>query len=502
MKAQNDKPRIAVVTVARLFAMIALLSLLSIAAISNSAGSTERPIRPADELRIRKDIREIESSPSELKNLRHAFFLMRKKAKTCTDPDAKTDYDCWAAYHNNFDLYGCRHNTDLFMPWHRYHLVEFEKALRASDPDHPERVAEVTLPYWNWSQKPSGRFFPKSIEQKELLPGEYYPEDCPDPTRPCINPLWADGRRTTTECQSIKPECIREAVNLPTWRDFGGGERSSEPSDFELQAHNFMHSRYIDGLMRNPTTASQDPIYWFFHAYIDNVWDQWQVAHQTDPCNVSNVPNPSRALRIGDWPPNTVQFRAVVCTKTLGYKYSPGPVSVAALPSCPAPRAGCTAVNPETLISSRAFTVADDFTRAEIKLSDVSIPADFSYDASILIHPASVSYKLGDAAFIDKYVATYFAVWKHGGHLTRHAGAGGTAQSATMEVALDVTAKLRSLLASSNSKDFAATIVFTPTSQKEHASRLAFGKDFRFTDASLIVGGVGPSRVTRIWPHR
>lgn len=470
-------------------AIVALtLCLVSVATPIPVNSTKNRAAGPADELRIRKDIREIENSTTELKNLRHAFLMLKKNPKTCSDPNAKNEYDCWAAYHNNFDLYGCRHNLDLFWPWHRYHLSEFEQALRASDPANPERVANVTLPYWNWSQRPSGRFFPKSVEQRELLPGEYYPEDCPDTTKPCLNPLWIDGRREATECQSIKAECIQEAVRLETWREFGGGERAGQTSDFELQAHNFMHSRYIGGAMADPLTASKDPIYWFFHSYIDFVWDQWQVAHQTDQCDIRNIPNATRVLRIGDWPPASTQFQSVACTKNLGYKYATfGPIPAAALPSCPPPRAGCAAQNPETLVSFNSFKVANEFNRAQIKLSGVSIPADFSYDAAILIHPASSSYKPGNTAFLDKYIATYFVVWKHGHRGPKHAAHGKADQTSTMEVELDVTDKIRKLLTANSSADFATTIVFSPSNKKERSNRLTFRKDFTFTSAAVVV---------------
>jgi hypothetical protein len=490
---------------AKVIFIVVLVLMLTVVPFSQTASKTTSwgtgPV--TEELRKRKDIREVENSPDELKNLRHAFFMLKKKAKTCEDPEAQNDYDCWAAYHNNFERYGCRHGIDLFWPWHRYHLVEFEKALRNSDPANPERVAEVTLPYWNWSQNPSGRFFPKSVEQKELLPGEYYPEDCPDATQPCINPLWVDGRRDTTECQSIKSECIQEAVQLPTWREFGGGERTGQMSDFESQAHNFMHSRYIGGPMANPQTATQDPIYWFFHSYIDNVWDQWQTIHQPDPCSLTNVPNPARPLRIGDWPPQNAQFQSVLCTRTLGYQYSAfGPPTIAALQSCPPPRAGCQAQNPETLVVLNSSTlIAGGLKKAEVKLSGVTIPSDFSYDASILLHPASLHYQPGNKEFVDKYIATYFVVWRHGKHAThmadRHAE-----QLSMVEVQLDVTDKLRDLLKTESVKNLAATIVFSPSNSKERSSPLVFRRDLSFSRAALIVNNGYSSKVIPLTPRK
>lgn len=492
---------------ARAKAGLALLFALSLGALALvPPGAAAPPPPPAAQApRQRKDIRAVEASPDELKNLRHAFFMMKKRPATCGDPNAQNEYDCWAAYHNNFDLFGCRHGTDLFWPWHRNHLVEFEKALRSSDPANPERVRDVTLPYWNWTQAPSGRFFPKSVEQQFLDPGEYYPEDCPDPNSPCPNPLWIDGRRTGS-CQAVRPECVQEALQLPTWRDFGGGQQGGQFGDFELQAHNFMHASYIGGPMASPETASQDPIYWLFHTYIDNVWDQWQRVHQTDPCSPGNVPGPNRSLTLGDWPASGVQFKDVLCSRNLGYEYAPyGVPLVAALPSCPPPRSQCIANGPVTPVVLRASSAAaPQFEKAELRLSGVTIPEKFSYNAWVLLHPGASPYRPADEQFIDRNAATYFVAWRHAGHAGHAAHARGRAESnaATMEVGLDVTRRLRELARAGGLKGLGVTIVFAPADRAERPSPLVFRRDVNFAAASLVVTSGGKARTIRLSPGR
>jgi tyrosinase len=475
-----------------LTAFLALVPLVSWSFISARSGAlVPEPVKIEGMIK-RRDIREIESSPDELKNLRHAFFMLKKNPPTCSDTTAKSDYDCWAAYHNNFTLYGCRHRIDLFWPWHRYHLVEFEKALRNSDPAHPERVKDVMLPYWAWSQAPSGKYFPASVEQEDLNPGEYYSEDCPDPTQKCKNPLWVDGRRENLDCQTVEAACVDEALALPTWRDFGGGQVTGQISDFELQAHNFMHSDYIGGPMANPNTAARDPLYWFFHAFIDKVWDQWQLMHESDPCSLTNVPKPDRALKIGDWPPKDVKFQNVICTKNLGYEYvSFGPPVIATLPSCPPPNSSCDPQTPFTPISLRAASAIGEFQKAELSFSGVSVPEDFSYNARILLHPASVKYLPGDKAFLDKYIATYFVAWKQGGH---HMSVKSPGHSATMDLQLDVTRKVKELMSEGRDNGLVATIIFAPSSKAEKSSAIVFRRDVNFKKASLILEGEGSSK--------
>jgi Common central domain of tyrosinase len=48
------------------------------------------------------------------------------------------------------------HKGNLFLPWHRQFLLEFEKQLLAIDP-------EVTLPYWGWGSSWPGQ---ESIDPK------------------------------------------------------------------------------------------------------------------------------------------------------------------------------------------------------------------------------------------------------------------------------------------------------------------------------------------------
>lgn len=118
---------------------------------------------------VRRDIRTIEGSPEALRDFRHAVLMLTKRPPNCDDPAAKSEYDCWAAYHNNFDLYGCRHSIDLFWPWHRFHLAEFEKALRSSDPEHPERVAKRVAPLLELERLALGTELPR--ERREGVPG-------------------------------------------------------------------------------------------------------------------------------------------------------------------------------------------------------------------------------------------------------------------------------------------------------------------------------------------
>ncbi|HLA11939.1 MAG TPA: tyrosinase family protein [Pyrinomonadaceae bacterium] len=441
-------------------------------------------------LKQRKNISEVEQSPDELKNLRHAFFMLMKKSPTCSLPTAQNDYDCWAAYHNNSVSYGCQHATDLFWPWHRYHLAEFEEALRNSDAVHPERVRNVTLPFWNWTAPASGTLFPKSLEQEKLVAGEYYPEDCPDPAN-CANPLYRPGRRKPVDvCSQVKTECIQEGLALTSWKDFGGPVDSK--GAFETQVHDYMHGLYIRGLMGRTSTASQDPIYWLFHAFIDNVWDQWQKVHEPDPCNPAGVPDLTRELRKPGkgWPPAGVTFANVACTKKLNYEYVQGVAPALTLVNCPDPLMGCNQTVPLTPVALDISTPIAEVNQAKLALNGVTTPNGFTYLAEIYLHPTSVKFQPNNKDFDEKYGASYFVSWRHG----EEPGEDHSAHPKTVDLQLDVTRRLNEILKRQAADRWVATIVFSPADKTEHPASLVFGRDVNLARVSLVVTEGGNSK--------
>jgi hypothetical protein len=229
------------------------------------------------------------------------------------------------------------------------------------------------------------------------------------------------------------------------------------------------------------------------------VWDQWQQLHQTDPCSPNNVPSPNRALTAGDWPADTLQFKDMLCVRNLGYEYAPfGPPVVAALENCPVPGTGCITNAPVTPVVLRpAAAAAPQFEKAEVRITGVTIPADFSYNAWVLLHPRATPYRPADEQFIDRNVATYFVAWRHAPHAA-HAHGGAAPTPTTMEVGLDVTRRLKELARAGGLKGLGVTIVFAPADKNEKATPLVFGRDVNFAAASLVVTASGKSRTIRL----
>ncbi len=73
--------------------------------------------------------------------------------------------------------------TVAAMPWDRGQLMEIEARLRATD---PARTAELTIPYWDFTQPPSGQAWPAAFERS----GSPLFVGANDTTTPRFNPAF------------------------------------------------------------------------------------------------------------------------------------------------------------------------------------------------------------------------------------------------------------------------------------------------------------------------
>jgi tyrosinase len=86
---------------------------------------------------------------------------------------------------------------------------------------------------------------------------------------------------------------INPATGGALGNGFGGGSASpmqfnGVTGDLEMQPHNVVHSA-LGGLMGDPDTAAQDPIFWLHHADIDRLWSKWiqQGGGRTNPADAA-----------------------------------------------------------------------------------------------------------------------------------------------------------------------------------------------------------------------
>jgi len=351
--------------------------------------------------RTRKSINEL--SATELNDYIHALGKLRDRS--VANPADPTGYDFQAALHNDTFVGPCEHGNDHFLAWHRAHLYYFEDLLRASD---PPRTSKVTIPYWDWIHpEASGDRFPAAFSTPGLT--------------------WPDRFMGPGVLPSDTLDIVRDETN---WNLFGGFPKGSPLGDYgalELGPHNYMHSDFIGGRMGDPSTASEDPIYWSFHCFIDLAWHEWQRRNGFPPPTSGG-----KNLRgFGTQPKKTIdEFQKI---GTLGYAYDYSPALEAAFgvddEAVPMLAGDVRTLNrlsdepiAETIRKSAALqfefpeaaipSPAETPESVRIKLADLAVPTAGSYTVRAYVHPKNVPFAAGDAEFARLYSAGYVSLWK------------------------------------------------------------------------------------------
>ncbi len=394
----------------------------------------------------RKDINSL--SAAELDAYLHALNILRRRSQT--NPDDKTGYDYQARLHNDMEVGPCEHGNDLFFPWHRCHLYHFEKLLQASD---PPVTSNVTIPYWDWSRvDPNGGRYPAAFSRPEL-----------------VAPRFPTGAPLETDTLQI-------VKDKRDWNEFAGWPRGTPGHDygaFEDGPHNYTHGDYIGGLMGNPETAAEDPIYFSFHCFIDLLWAEWSRRNPDKPITSAE------ALLRGFADQSLNRVKHFGRTQELGYEYeynaalaadlaelSPAP---AALQPFAAPTASPLfegSIGREFLTkasASFALPSVQPAKRLVAVLNSLSITKVASFTLRAYLHPRSTPVD-------DKtHYVGYASIWKAHAHAGHHGHGGHGAQHPTSAaIRLDITDVYRRLVAAQAS-DLVLTLKF-------HAAPLPSGE--------------------------
>lgn len=266
----------------------------------------------------------------------------------------------------------CQHQTWFFLPWHRLYLWRFEQIVRATVVANGG-PADWALPYWDYERDSS---VPWAFRQ------EFLPDGSPNPLL-----VLRDARRN--DGVAMPAPAIESATALAVEQfgpssagsmalTFGGANTTanhfgsfSSSGALELTPHNSVHVQ-LGGLMANPNTAAQDPIFWLHHANIDRLWEVWnRLGNRTtgDPgyenqrFGFFTADGVQRATRCGD---------ALDIDGQLGYTYANLPVATpgafvtgadAGIPRQPAQMIGAT---------EAPITLADAPASAEIAMEATS----------------------------------------------------------------------------------------------------------------------------------
>jgi tyrosinase len=317
----------------------------------------------------------------------------------------------------------CEHGSEQFFPWHRAHLAGFEQILQTAD---PPRTSKVTIPYWDWTLGPSGNLFPLSFEEADsllqlnLTKGLAANEKAKRKTNPPA-PGWG-------------PAEIREyVVNLPWWQ-FAGKPKGNDQSygEVEINPHNNMHPA-VGSTLGNTGTASDDPIYWSFHAYIDLIWARWQRMHRQE----FGAPDATLWLE-----PKTWKVSDRVTTADWGYEYEydfgpDGPPPPPAVASSAPSRSRPLGIDLESATSVATARVEPQAAAAGqlLRIRRVKALPDATYRMLVYVHPVGVDIaSMSDGR--SRYLAKQFTIWAHGGD-AGHRGAGHHQLASDVFVSLD-----------------------------------------------------------------
>ncbi len=177
----------------------------------------------------------------------------------------------------------CEHGSYYFFAWHRMYLYFFERILRAASGD-----PNLALPYWNWNDS-SQRALPLPFQS----PTSGNPLYIAVPGRPA----GVDNGTFSLAAGTVDFSGAFAAPNFDSpagsGLSFGGQivmpmQFSSPHGELESQPHDVVHVA-LNGLMGDPDTAAEDPIFWLHHANIDRLWNRWiaQGGGRQDPTDAA-----------------------------------------------------------------------------------------------------------------------------------------------------------------------------------------------------------------------
>jgi tyrosinase len=214
-------------------------------------------------------------TPAQIASFQHGIQVMM--GRPTSDP---TSYRFQANIHGSYDSAttpsemqtwnNCEHGSYYFLSWHRMYLYFFDRILRAAAGD-----PNLVLPYWNWTD-PAQRTLPLPFRQPADVSNPLY---IAPPGRPAT--LDAGTGSLGAGTVDFSAAFADLSFDSPTGSGASFGGQIAAPmqfngphGDFESQPHDVVHVA-LGGLMTDPDTAAQDPIFWLHHANIDRMWNRW-----------------------------------------------------------------------------------------------------------------------------------------------------------------------------------------------------------------------------------
>lgn len=274
------------------------------------------------------------------------------------DPSDPTSWAFQAALHGTYlnspptpPANQCQHYSWFFLPWHRMFVYYFEQIVRAQV-IAAGGPATWALPYWNYDGGGQDNMLPPAFRDTS---SSLYTSQRPAALNDGTAGLATGPNGITSAWQAFGQSTFTGTT------EFGGGATPTPIQFFlvddqgqqgllESTPHNAVHDS-IGGLMGDPHSAAQDPIFWLHHANIDRLWWLWGLQAQNSGPSDSTWLNQNFLSEGGffDASGNPIQSNSVLTCGAvqtvgpLGYTYdkqvfpSPGPQPAAVRVSWPSP---------------------------------------------------------------------------------------------------------------------------------------------------------------------
>lgn len=265
----------------------------------------------ANGLTLRRSVDSLQLTPGGMDVLRDAYAKMQKLSGT-----DNRSWIYWAGIHG-FPQFMCWHHGrvgsgsprpyNLFLPWHRAYLLNWEHAAR-------DQNDKVSIPWWDWTSDTSHKDgVPKSFTNLKAGTDRNSLHDGPMPAMP-PSPARSTRRFPGPPNQLPTQADIDGLMGLSQFEDF-----TAQLEDIHDQVHGWTggtdpkHPK-IGGDMGSVAIAGFDPIFWSHHVMIDRVWYLWQLQN-----GLHNIPPDYLDKTL---PPFSLTVRDVLDINTLGYEYA------------------------------------------------------------------------------------------------------------------------------------------------------------------------------------
>jgi tyrosinase len=308
------------------FASLLFLCVGTAAAQSPTASIAPAPAAtasPAPTVLPRERFQVFAANATKLKKFSDAVAKMKQRPVT-----DKTSWAYWANIHGVMGSSSdpqwnqCRHAQWWFVAWHRAYVLELEHQLQAAINDPNFR-----LPYWDYLD----------ATQRKI----------PAAFKKTTSALF-ESNRVGTEV-GFETADLKQTFSAPQFigtiaaHGFGGATVTggtingpfSKRGCMEQNPHNTVHVD-IGGLMGDPRTAAEDPIFWIHHCNIDRIWEVWiKNGPHTNPAGA--FANATFTFPGVNGQPVTHKVADMFDTKKLGYTYDRLNLQVQLASSTPAP---------------------------------------------------------------------------------------------------------------------------------------------------------------------